>query len=78
MTYLRSLSDRVEVAIVTFLQKNPNSIYLEIEEDLKSALSGIADAPQNDNLFRASFLRGEIWRAAWKLRPEDDLPIAPQ
>ena len=30
-----SLSDRVEVAIVTFLQKNPNSIYLEIEDDLE-------------------------------------------
>jgi len=35
-----SLSDRVEVAIVTFLQKNPDSIYLEIEDDLYPRFPG--------------------------------------
>src|ERR1700752_484127 len=36
-----SLSDRVEVAVVTFLQKNPNSIFLEIEEDLYPRFPGL-------------------------------------
>jgi len=39
--YPESLADRVEVAVVTFLQKNPNSIYLEVEDDLYPRLSGL-------------------------------------
>ncbi|HRQ22400.1 MAG TPA: hypothetical protein PLF42_03135, partial [Anaerolineales bacterium] len=29
-----SLSDRVEMAVVTYLQKNPSAIFLEVEEEL--------------------------------------------
>src|SRR5215216_215652 len=36
-----SLSDRVEISIVTFLQKNPNSLYLEIEDDLYPQFPGL-------------------------------------
>ena len=41
-----SLSDRVEVAVVTFLQKHPNSIFLEIEQDLYPRLPGLLTPSQ--------------------------------
>lgn len=36
-----SLSDRVEVAIVTYLQKHPQAIYIEIEEELNKQFPGL-------------------------------------
>jgi hypothetical protein len=41
-----SLSDRVEVAVVTFLQKHPNSIFIDIEQDLYPRLPGLLTPSQ--------------------------------
>jgi len=66
-----SLSDRVEVAIVTFLQKNPNSIYLEIEEDLYPRLPGLL-TPSKAMIYSVLYSYAEKDGGAWKLRPEDN------
>jgi len=65
-----SLSDRVEVAIVTFLQKNPNSIYLEIEDDLYPRFPGLL-TPSKMMIYSVLNSYAEKDGAAWKLRPED-------
>jgi hypothetical protein len=65
-----SLSDRVEVAIVTFLQKNPNSIYLEIEDDLYPRFPGLL-TPSKAMIYAVLGSYAEKDGAAWKLRPED-------
>ncbi len=51
-----SLSDQVEVAIVTFLQKNPQAIYLEIEADLYPRFHRIAYAVQRFDLCHLAFV----------------------
>lgn len=65
-----SLSDRIEIAIVTFLQKNPNSIYLEIEDDLYPQFPGLL-TPSKRMIY--SVLESYALRdgAGWHLRPED-------
>ena len=65
-----SLSDRVEVAIVTFLQKNPNSIYLEIEDDLYPRFPGLL-TPSKMMIYSVLRSYAEKNGAAWKLRLED-------
>ena len=65
-----SLSDRVEVAIVTFLQKNPNSIYLEIEDDLYPRFPGLL-TPSKMMIYSVLNSYAEKDGAAWKLRVED-------
>lgn len=65
-----SLSDRVEVAIVTFLQKNPNSIYLEIENDLYPRFPGLL-TPSKAMIYSVLHSYAEKNGAAWKLRAED-------
>ena len=65
-----SLSDRVEVAIVTFLQKNPNSIYLEIEDDLYPRFPGLL-TPSKMMIYSVLNSYAEKDGAAWKLRLED-------
>ena len=65
-----SLSDRVEVAVVTFLQKNPNRIYLEIEEDLYPRFPGLL-TPSKAMIYAVLGSYAEKDGAAWKLRPED-------
>jgi len=65
-----ALSDRVEVAIVTFLQKNPNSIYLEIEDDLYPRFPGLL-TPSKMMIYSVLNSYAEKDGAAWKLRPED-------
>ncbi len=65
-----SLSDRVEVAIVTFLQKNPNSIYLNIEEDLYPRFPGLL-TPSKGMIYSVLDSYAEKEGAAWKLRGED-------
>ncbi|MEP6894746.1 MAG: hypothetical protein ABI986_03970, partial [Chloroflexota bacterium] len=65
-----SLSDRVEVATVTFLQKNPNSIYLEIEDDLYPRFPGLL-TPSKAMIYAVLNSYAEKDGAAWKLRPED-------
>jgi len=44
--YEESLTDRVEMATVTFLQKNPDSLYLEIEADLYAHFPGLLTPPR--------------------------------
>ena len=65
-----SLSDRVEVAIVTFLQKNPNSIFLEIEADLYPHFPGLL-TPSMAMIYAVLDSYAEKEGARWKLRPED-------
>ena len=65
-----SLADRVEVAIVTFLQKNPDSIYLEIEEDLYPQFPGLL-TPSKAMIYAVLDSYAERNGAAWKLRAED-------
>ena len=65
-----TLSDRVEVAIVTFLQKNPNSIYLEIEDDLYALFPGLL-TPSKRMIYVVLESYAERDGAAWKLRAED-------
>jgi len=65
-----SLADRVEVAIVTFLQMNPNSIYLEIEDDLYPRFPGLL-TPSKRMIYVVLESYAERDGAAWKLRAED-------
>ena len=65
-----SLSDRVEVAIVTFLQKNPNSIYLEIEDDLYPRFPGLL-TPSKAMIYSVLYSYAEKDGGAWRLRSED-------
>ncbi len=65
-----SLSDRVEVAIVTFLQKNPNSIYLEIEDDLYPRFPGLL-TPSKGMIYAVLESYALREGAAFVLRPED-------
>ncbi len=64
-----SLSDRVEVAIVTFLQKNPDSIYLEIEDDLYPRFPGLL-TPSKAMIYAVLNSYAEK-DGTWKLRAED-------
>ena len=68
-----SLSDRVEVAIVTFLQKNAQPIYLEIENDLYPRFPGLL-TPSKAMIYSVLFSYAERDGAAWKLRAEDLAP----
>ena len=68
--HYESLADRVEVAIVTFLQKNPDSIYLEIEEDLYPHFPGLF-TPSKAMIYAVLDSYAERNGAAWKLRAED-------
>ena len=52
-----SLADRVEMATVTFLQKNPDSLYLEIEADLYARFPGLLTPSKGYDLQRVTFLR---------------------
>lgn len=65
-----SLADRVEVAIVTFLQKNPDSIYLEIEHDLYTRFTGLF-TPSKRMIYEVLESYAQREGAAWKLRAED-------
>jgi len=65
-----SLSDRIEIAIVTFLQKNPDSIYLEIEDDLYPHFPGLL-TPSKGMIYSVLNSYADRNSAAWKLRPED-------
>ncbi|NTW13055.1 MAG: hypothetical protein HGA30_07065, partial [Anaerolineales bacterium] len=67
---LDSLSDRMEVAIVTFLQKNPDTFYLEIEDDLYSRFPGLL-TPSKRMIYAVLESYAERNGSAWKLRPED-------
>ncbi len=65
-----SLADRVEMAIVSFLQRNPKSIFLEIEDDLYPRFPGLF-TPSKGLIYAVlnSYARRED--GSWGLRPED-------
>jgi len=65
-----SVSDRVEIAIVTFLQKHPNSIYLEIEQDLYPRFPGLL-TPSQGMIYAVLSSYANKVDGEWKLRTED-------
>ncbi len=65
-----SLSDRVEIAVVTFLQKNPDAIYIEIENDLYPQFPGLL-TPSKGLIYAVLNSYAEKQGASWKLREED-------
>jgi hypothetical protein len=65
-----SLSDRIEIAIVKFLQKNPDSIYLEIEDDLYPQFPGLL-TPSKAMIYAILTSYATRENSAWRLRPED-------
>ncbi len=69
-SYIESLSDRVEVAIVTFLQKNPDSIYLEIEDDLYPRFPGLL-TPSKAMIYAVLESYANKEKSTWRLRAED-------
>ena len=68
--YQDSLADRVEVAIVTFLQKNPNCIYLEVEDDLYPRFPGLL-TPSKGMIYAVLSSYAVREGGAWMLRTED-------
>jgi hypothetical protein len=67
---VESLADRVEVAVVNWLQKKPDSIYLEIENELYSLFPGLL-TPSKGALYAVLNSYAYKSGANWKLRPED-------
>ncbi|HJQ13204.1 MAG TPA: hypothetical protein VJ830_00535, partial [Anaerolineales bacterium] len=65
-----SLSDRVEIAVVTFLQKNPNSIFLEIEQDIYPRFPGLL-TPSQGMIYAALSSYANRANGIWELRAED-------
>ena len=65
-----SLSDQVEIAVVTFLQKHPNSIFLEVEQDLYPRLPGLL-TPSQAMIYAVLSSYATREGAAWRLRAED-------
>jgi len=65
-----SLSDRVEIAVVTFLQKHPNSIFREIEEDLYPRLPGLL-TPSQGMIYAILSSYANKENGTWTLRAED-------
>jgi hypothetical protein len=65
-----SLTDRAEVAAVTFLQKHPNSIFLEVEQDLYPRLPGLL-TPSQGMVYAVLSSYANRENGTWKLRAED-------
>jgi hypothetical protein len=65
-----SLTDRVEMATVSFLVKNPNSLYLEIENELYSQFPGLL-APSKAIIYNVLYSYAERDHGLWSLRIED-------
>ncbi|MBL8102922.1 MAG: hypothetical protein JNM02_10360, partial [Anaerolineales bacterium] len=65
-----SLSDLAEMAVVTYLQKNPNAIFLEVEEDLYPRFPGLT-TPSKGLIYAVLNSYAEKNGANWNLREED-------
>ena len=65
-----SLTDRIEIAIVNYLQKTPECIYLEIEEQLYRQFTGLL-TPSKRAIYAVLNSYAEKDSAKWKLRDED-------
>jgi len=68
--HYESLSDRVEIAIVTFLQKHPNSIFLDIEHELYPRFPGLL-TPSQAMIYAVLSSYANKEGGEWKLRAED-------
>jgi len=69
-THDDSLSDQIEIAIVMFLLKNPDSIYLEIEDDLYPRFPGLL-TPSKAMIYAVLTSYATKEKSTWRLRPED-------
>ena len=67
---IESLSDRVEMAVVTYLQKSKKAIYLEIEDDLYPRFTGLL-TPSKGLIYAVLNSYAERESGCWKLRAED-------
>ena len=65
-----SLADLVEIAVVTYLQKHPNSIFREVEQDLYSRFPGLL-TPSQGMMYAVLSSYANRENGAWNLRPED-------
>ena len=65
-----SLSDKIEVAIVTYLQKNPQVIFLEVEEELNKQFTGLM-TPSKGLIYAVLNSYAEKDGGSWILRKED-------
>ena len=66
----QSLADRVEIAVVTFLQNNSNAVYIEIENDLYPQFPGLL-TPSKGLIYAVLNSYAQKDGARWKLRQED-------
>ena len=65
-----SLTDQAEVIVVKFLQRHPESIFLEVEHELYEALRGLLTPSQGiTHAILSSYASKDD--ALWRLRPED-------
>ncbi|MFN8399390.1 MAG: hypothetical protein U0X74_05190 [Anaerolineales bacterium] len=65
-----SLSDKIEVAIVNYLQKNPQVIFLEVEEELNKQFMGLL-TPSKGLIYAILNSYAEKDGGIWTLRNED-------
>jgi hypothetical protein len=65
-----NLPDRVEMAVVTLLQKSPDSIFLEIEDELYRQFPGLL-TPSKAMIYAVLNSYAVKAGAVWKLRTED-------
>lgn len=65
-----TLSDRVEVAAVKYLQKNQNVIFLEVEEELNKQFTGLM-TPSKGLIYAVLNSYAERESGSWTLRAED-------
>lgn len=65
-----SLSDRVEVSVVTYLQKNRNVIYIEVEDELNKQFTGLV-TPSKGLIYAVLNSYAERNSGDWTLRAED-------
>ncbi|MBE0670705.1 MAG: hypothetical protein IH588_08965 [Anaerolineales bacterium] len=68
--HTESLSDLAEMAVVAYLQKNPNVIFLEVEEDLYPRFPGLM-TPSKGLIYAVLNSYAEKNGANWNLRAED-------
>jgi hypothetical protein len=65
-----SLADRVEMSMVQYMQKNPDRIFLEIEQDLYDRFRGLL-TPSKGLIYNVLYSYAQRHAGAWRLREED-------
>lgn len=68
--HAESLSDKIEVGIVNYLQKNPQVIFLEVEEELNKQFTGLM-TPSKGLIYAILNSYAEKDGGIWNLRTED-------